>query len=540
MLVREALRRRYATPFGLAADPASGLAGRAVTRRHSAIASIMDHWPELAATLSTTPVVSASVRVMDIGTATATELTQAIRDRRLSSSELLEDLLTRADRLNPALNAIVALDAERALDAARAADDSTVRGDVAGPLHGLPMTVKDVFETEGLVTTSGAAEFAGHVPRTDAIAVARLKAAGAIVFGKTNTPAYAGDWQTYNDIYGRTNNPWDTSRTAGGSSGGAAAAVAAGLTPLELGSDIGGSIRIPAHYTGVYGLRPSHGIVPLIGHIPGPPGSLIQPDVGVAGPIARGVEDLGLALRLVAGPQPRDARGWRLELDAGPAIGNASELRIATVFTEGAGVTPLAADVQASLDAFAASLAKTGARVDAVPLPVPLADGLRTWRDIVLPGIGASLPDRTFARLAADSDDAQAAALTSAFRSVAIATDLRERQRAAWADLFDAYDAVLAPVWPTTAFRHDTERPLDERVLDVDGTPVPHDAAAAWCCAVGSVLLPVVTVPTGLTPSGLPVGVQVIGPYLADLRLLRIAEVLTEAADTGFTAPPSP
>ena len=223
-------------------------------------------------------------------------------------------------------------------------------------LHGLPMTVKDVFETEGVVTTSGAPELARHVPRTDAVAVARLKAAGAVIFGKTNTPIYASDWQTCNEVYGRTSNPWDHSRSPGGSSGGAAAAVAAGLAPLELASDIGGSIRIPAHCTGVYGLKPSHGIVPLYGHIPGPPGSLTQPDVGVAGPIARSIADLRTGARdQVAGRflLPEDAKGWRLELDEGPAIGDVSELRIATVFTEGTDVLPVGADVLGNLDRFA-------------------------------------------------------------------------------------------------------------------------------------------------------------------------------------------
>src|SRR5215472_11702341 len=176
----------------------------------------------------------------DIAAATAAELAQAIRDRQLSSRELLGALLARAERVNPALNAIVAWDVERAMVRAKAADDAIAHGEHAGPLHGLPMTVKDTWETAGLVTTSGAAEFAGNVPAADALGVSRLRQAGAIIFGKTNTPAYAGDWQTYNDLYGRTSNPWDLSRTAGVSSGGAAAAVAAGMTPLEFGSDIGG------------------------------------------------------------------------------------------------------------------------------------------------------------------------------------------------------------------------------------------------------------------------------------------------------------
>jgi amidase len=482
---------------------------------------------------------------LDIAAATAAELTQAITDREISSRELLDQLLTRADQVNPALNAIVAWDIDRARAAAAAADDATARGEAAGPLHGLPMTVKDTFETQGLVTTAGAAELAHYVPQADAVTVARLKAAGAIVFGKTNTPLYAGDWQTYNDVYGRTNNPWDLSRTTGGSSGGAAAAVAAGLTPLELGSDIGGSIRNPSHYNGVYGHKPSWGIVPTRGHIPGPPGALVETDIGVAGPIARSVADLRLALGLLAGPLPQDAVGWRLELDPGSGLGDVRELRIATVFGEGTDVTPVSADVRANLDSFAARLAGAGARVEAVALPVPLAEGFRAWRDLTLPIIGLGLPEHVYAELAklenAPGDDPELVigrAMTSRFRTWMQANQRRQHQRAAWAGFFEQYDAVLAPVMPTAAFPHDTDRPMAERLLDVDGVMVPHFAAAAWVGAIGGALLPVVTLPTGPGPAGLPVGVQVIGPFLGDLRLLRIAELLDAAAGPGFVPPP--
>ena len=482
---------------------------------------------------------------LDLSTATAGQLARALRDRQISSRELLDALMNRSERFNPALNAIVAFDLDRARSAAGAADEATARGQSAGPLHGLPMTVKDVFETEGLVTTSGAPELAQYVPDTDALAVARLKGAGAVIFGKSNTPLYAGDWQTYNDVYGRTGNPWDTSRTAGGSSGGAAAAVAAGLTPLELGSDIGGSIRNPSHYNGVYGLKPSWGIVPVRGHIPGPPGSLVTVDVGVAGPIGRSVADLRTALQVMAGPLPEDAPGWRLQLDAGPPVGSASELRVATVFADGGEVVPLARDVRACLDAFADKVADAGAQVDAIPLPVGLADGFATWRDLTLPTIGLGLPDAEYARLAAagaaPGDDAAAVigrAMTSSYRDWMRAVEERQRQRRAWAELFSRYDAVLAPVMPTAAFPHDTERPMADRLLDIDGVAVPHFLAAAWCGAIGAAQLPAVALPAGPNQAGLPVGIQVIGPFLSDLRLLRIAEVLEAAAGPGFTAPP--
>lgn len=483
--------------------------------------------------------------MVNLDYATTTELTQALRDRTVSSRELLDHLLARVERHNPGLNAIVTFDIDRAQTAAAAADAAAARGDTAGPLHGLPMTVKDVWETEGVVTTSGAPELKDYVPDHDALAVGRLKAAGAIIFGKTNTPLYAGDFQTFNDVFGVTNNPWDTTRTTGGSSGGAAAAVAAGLTPLELGSDIGGSIRNPAHFNGVYGLKPSWGLVPGRGHIPGPPGSLVEADVNCNGPLARSLPDLRTALDVIAGPLPEDAAGWRLELDEGPAIEGPRALRVATVFDQGADVLPVGRDVRANLDAFASRLADGGVQVEGAALPVSLADGLRSWQDLVLPIIGMGLADDAFAEFAplADipGDDLMlnaGRALAGRYRTWARANGARQYQRAAWAALFDDYDVVLAPVMPTAAFPHDTERPLMERVVDVDGVALPHLLAMAWCGAIGSVLLPVVTLPTGPTSSGLPVGVQVIGPFLSDLRLLRIAELLDLTAGPGFAPPP--
>lgn len=483
---------------------------------------------------------------LDLDHATAARLARGIADRSVSSREVLEHLVARVERLNPDLNAVVALDLERARNEAGAADAVTASGSATGPLHGVPMTVKDVWETEGLVTTSGAPELRSYVPESDALAVARLRRAGAIIFGKTNSPLYAGDFQTFNEVYGVSNNPWDTSRTTGGSSGGAAAAVAAGLTPLELGSDIGGSIRNPAHYNGVYGLKPSWGVVPSRGHIPGPPGSLVESDVNCNGPLARSLDDLELALDVVAGPLPEDAAAWRLDLDGGPAVGDVAGLRVATVFHEGADVLPLAADVRSGLEGFASRLAAAGARVDEITLPVPLAEGLLSWQELVLPIIGLGLPDDAYASFAEldalPGDDpllVAGRALAAGYRAWARANGRRQRQRVAWAACFEEYDVVLAPVMPTAAFPHDVDRPMTDRVLDVDGTPVSHLVAVAWCGAVGSVLLPVATLPVGPTPDGLPVGVQVIGPFLSDRRLLALARVLDSAAGPGFTPPPS-
>jgi amidase len=482
---------------------------------------------------------------MDVTLASATEISGAIARKEVSSREVLDQLLARVDELNPAINAVVALDVERARAAAAAADDATARGDVLGPLHGVPMTVKDVWETEGLVTTSGAPELKDHVPSTDAIAVGRLKDAGAVIFGKTNTPLYAGDFQTYNEVYGRTNNPRDTSRTVGGSSGGSAAAVAAGMTPIELGSDIGGSIRIPSHFNGVYGLKPSWGLVPSRGHIPGPPGSLVEADVNCNGPIARSLDDLRTGIDVLAGPLPEDAVAWRVELEAGPPV-DPTALRIATVFDQGRDLIPVSSEVTASLEAFAGRLGDAGIAVEARSLPVPLTDGMRSWQDMVLPIIGMGMPDEIYDGMAelADvpGDDitlSAGRAIVARYRTWARANQQRQLERAAWAAMFERYDAVLAPIMPTTAFPHDTERDMLERELDVDGVALPHRLAIAWCGAIGSVLLPVVALPTGPASDGLPVGVQVVGPYLTDVRLIEIARRLDEAAGPGFVPPPA-
>ena len=250
----------------------------------------------------------------ELGYRSASECLTLLRGSEVSSVELINSCIARIEALNPEINAVVAKDYERAQERARVADSARSKGEDLGPLHGLPMTIKDSLETAGLVTTSGAPELRNHVPSENAVAVQRVIDAGAIILGKTNVPLYAGDIQTFNAVYGRTNNPWDLTRTVGGSSGGSAASLAAGFVPLEIGSDIGGSIRTPANYCGVYGHKSSHGIVPGRGHIPGPPGTKSEPDLGVMGPLARTAADLRLALDVIAGPDTLARDGWVLEL----------------------------------------------------------------------------------------------------------------------------------------------------------------------------------------------------------------------------------
>ncbi|HET6950876.1 MAG TPA: amidase [Acidimicrobiales bacterium] len=474
----------------------------------------------------------------------ATGLARLLRDGAVSSAELLEHYLARVEE-HRGLNAIVALDADRARDRAAAADAARARGETWGPLHGLPMTVKDAFETEGVVTTSGAPELADHVPARDADAVALLKAAGAVVFGKSNLPLYAGDLQTYNAVYGRTDNPWAPDRTVGGSSGGSAAALAAGLTGLELGSDIGGSIRNPAHFCGVFGLKPTWGIVPLRGHIPGPPGAVAPTDVGVAGPLGRSAGDLALALEVLARPSPADAIGWSLALPPPRNEGAVAGLRVATWFDDP--FTPVSAETRTLLDAAAAALAGAGARVTPVTPPAGLAELVPLWERLVLPLMEAGVDDDTFdafcgveaTPVAADEPAPVRAlrAITERHRAWLRADEHRHRLRERFARFFDDHDVLLAPVMPTAAFPHDTEGELIGRTLDVDGVTRPYLDGIAWNGAIGVLLLPAAVAPVGRTPGGLPVGVQIVAPHLHDRTAVAVAGHVEDLLG-GFVPPP--
>jgi amidase len=476
----------------------------------------------------------------------ASELCRLLAAGEVSSVELLDHFVARVDKHDGAINAVVALDVDRARARAAEADAARARGESWGPLHGLPMTIKDAFETEGLVTTSGAPALRDHVPTTDATPVARLKAAGAIVFGKTNLPIYAGDLQSYNEVYGVTSNPWALDRTPGGSSGGAAAALAAGLTGFELGSDIGGSIRNPAHFCGVFGLKPSWGVIPGRGHIPGPPGSLATADVGVFGPMGRSSGDLTLGLDVLAGPDERDGVAWRLDLPAPRNGGELAGLRVATWFDDPA--CPVAADVRACLDDAAAALAEGGASVAPAWPAVPLADLARSWEDLVLPIMAAGLPaelfdgftevDKTPVAPDEDAPTRSLRAMVQRHRQWLSADERRQHHRAAFAEFFRHRDVLLAPVMPTAAFPHDTESELPFRTIEVDGATRPYLHGLVWNGGIGTVLLPVAVPPVGRTPDGLPVGVQVVAPFLEDRTAVAVAAHL-ERLLGGFTPPPA-
>jgi amidase len=475
----------------------------------------------------------------------ATELLAELRGKRISSGELLEHYLDRIERHNPDVNAVVTLDTERARAQAAAADDARARGEDLGPLHGLPITIKDALETKDLRTTCGAEFLADHVPAEDATAVKRLRDAGAVIFGKTNTPTMAADGQAYNTLFGTTNNPWDLTRSPGGSSGGSSAALAAGLTSLELGSDIAGSVRIPADYCGVYGLKPSYGVIPLRGHIPGPPGSLVEADMNVLGPLARSADDLELGLDVMAGPDEQRAKAWSLRLP--PARQNdLSGYRLAVWLDDEA--CPVERELVDILRGTVDALADAGAQITERPAPIPLEEAWRTHRALLMGVASAGLTDDDFAGLSgfvasAPPDAEETVALLHARwlvqskRDWNAVHDARTRARAAWAEFFQEFDAFLCPVVCCAAPPHDQSPDMEARTIEVNGQTRPYWDQVCWIAYAGAAELPAVSAPVGTTAAGLPVGLQIVAPYLEDRTAIDVARRATEVVG-GFVAPP--
>ena len=474
----------------------------------------------------------------------ASALLAALRQRKVGSRELLEHALARVERWNGDVNAVVTLDLAGARAAADAADRALTAGKPLGPLHGLPITVKDCFETAGVRTTCGVPELGSHVPRSDAVAVARLRAAGAVIFGKTNTPTWAGDLQTTNPLFGTTNNPWDRARTPGGSSGGSAAALAAGFAALELGSDIGGSIRVPSHCCGVFGHKPSHGLVPQRGHLPGPPGTLLEADLNCVGPLARSSEDLALALDVLAGPLPELAHAVSFRLPPARAE-RLGAFRVAAWLDDPA--CPVDHELRGVLERAADALEHAGARLDRKARPgIDFREAADTYVSLLMPYLSLTFPPELAQRLVAGGDQVPADApgmLAAAARAYAlrqrdwlIAHERRERIRARWAEFFRDFDVLLCPVMLTPAFAHDT-RELTSRTLTVNGEPRIYLEHILWPGLIGMALLPSTVIPAGRTGGGLPVGVQIVGPYLEDRTTLAFARA-AERVLGGFVPPP--
>ncbi|MFM9582650.1 amidase family protein [Streptomyces caniscabiei] len=451
---------------------------------------------------------------------------QALDRREISSRELLDLHLARIDASH--VNAVVTRDDDAARIAARAADERRARNESSGTLDGLPLTIKDSFETASLRTTSGAEDLADHVPSRDADAVARLRHQGAVIMGKTNTPAYCQDLHTDNSLFGRTLNPHDPGRTAGGSSGGPAAAVADHLTAADLGSDLAGSLRLPAHYCGVYGLRPTQGLVPARGHIPRPPGWITSSDMVTPGPLARHPRDLDLLLDALTTPSPAENSPWLVKLPtAHRAVG---QLRVA-VWAEEAScpVDPETADALAAVEQ---ALASSGANVRRTTGPVGFAGSLRLFEQLLHATATAATDDVAgAAELAAARDlheeDASPRAIflrhrTQTHRAWLRANEERLRLRETWHRFFaDAeHDVLITPAAPTAAI------PAGTRALTVDGVERSFFDQTGWANLTSHVGLPSLVMPVARNASGLPIGVQLVGPAHSDRTLLAMAEDL--------------
>ncbi|MFV0126267.1 amidase [Streptomyces sp. HMX112] len=462
----------------------------------------------------------------------AFEQLDALDRREVSSRELT---FMHLDRIaaRPELNAVVTVDMEGALDAATAADEARAGGRAEGALLGLPVTVKDAWETAGLRTTCGALDLSEHVPAQDADAVARLRAAGAVILGKTNTPSMCQDLQTGNELFGTTPNPHDPTRTAGGSSGGSAAAVAACLSSLDLGSDLAGSLRLPAHYCGVYSLRTTFGVVPRRGHLPRPPGWLSTSDMLAPGPLGRSAADLDLALGVLAGPAPEDAAAWRLELPA-PRHERLGDYRIGIWADDP--YCPVDSATGAMLERVAGALRAAGARVDHAVRPVDLVVSDRLFRSLMFAGSSAWAAPESYAEevaavegLSADDRSAAASYLrarTMRHRDWTLAHEERQRLRQQWASYFSRTDILITPAAPTAAVPDQTGVPAGERYITVDGRRRGYREQTTWLNLAGLAHLPAATVPLGRTDQGLPLGVQLIGPYLGDRTVTHLAGLL--------------
>jgi amidase len=491
------------------------------------------------------------VEASELALSSAAEQAAAIARGEISSEELVRAYLDRISAYNPGLNALVTIDADAALTEARRRDQQLADGGPAGPLHGLPISVKDALIVAGMRSTGGIPRYAEHVPSRDAEAVARIRKAGGVILGKTNMPTANADFQSRNPVFGVTNNPWDRSRTPGGSCGGGGAAVAAGLSSLELGSEIGGSLRIPAHFCGLYAHKSSFRTCPMTGHIPpGPevPGrDVAEFDLAVIGGIARSSADLELLLQSVAGPAGEEGRAWSLAFPP-PRATELEKFRIAAWFDDP--FAPLDDEVGAILDHFVDYLEAEGAQVDRAPtLPTGLAELHQVYEALLFAAFGGD-PNNSII-----SPQSAAYFLLHAARHPrgqgSRARKYLEQKHKKWFDFdrrrfqllsrwqsfFDSYDVLLVPITGTVAPpHHNMDHNAWARSITVNGEKCNYFEQSAWNGVANLLRTPATAVPAGRTEAGLPVGVQIMGPAYEDLTTLTFARCL-EHRIGGFVPP---
>ena len=471
----------------------------------------------------------------------AWRLAELVRGGAIGCLELLDHFIARVERLDGRTNAVVVRDFDRARDHARALDQQRKEGRTA-PLFGVPMTVKESYGVAGLRSTWGFEAYRNHVVHEDALAVKRLKKAGAVIFGKTNVPVALQDWQSYNPIYGASSNPWDPGHTPGGSSGGAAAAIAAGLTGLEIGSDIGGSIRVPAHYCGVFGHKPTWGLCPTRGHALMAVAAMT--DISVIGPLARSATDLGLVLDAIAGPDEAETE-LATPLPQ-PRAMRLADLRVAVWSSEPGHETDT--EISAAIDAVAGFLEREGATVSRTARPeFNVAEAFHLYLELLATALSARHSDETLermragkARFAADDMSVraiQARTVDMTHRDWLRLNERRFQMRRAWGALFHEWDVLLCPPITTAALPHMHEGETWERRMTVNGRDIAYNDMLFWPGVTCAFHLPASVAPIGMTRAGLPIGVQIVGPLYGDRTTIQVAGLL-EQHWRQFVAPP--
>lgn len=479
----------------------------------------------------------------DIHFASAHEQAAKIAQGEIGAEELLDHYLARIGKYNGDLNAVIWMDEVGARKRARDADAARSRGDRLGPLHGVPMTIKESYNLIGSPSTWGNPAWKDHFPEKNALSVQRLLDSGANIFGKTNVPFMLADWQSFNDIYGTTNNPWDLGRTPGGSSGGSAAAMAAGLSGIETGSDIGASIRNPAHYCGVCGHKPTYGVIP--GHGQKPPGIVADSDIAVLGPLARSAFDLEIALDVMAGAGSPQNSAWTLDLK--PARHRQlKDFRVAVMTSaEGFDVDN---DYQAALNGIADKLEEAGARVSRTARPdIPIAAAYETYILLLRAATSGALTDEQldrFRTIVADADPDDKSYLTLMARAGTLPhkewlriNNERHLMARKWASFFEEWDILICPAAAGPAFPQNQKGERQDRMIDINGNLQPSTDQMFWAGYPNMVDLPSTVVPAGITPAGLPVGLQAVAAYGEDKTSLKLCQLIEEAFG-GFTPPP--
>ena len=477
---------------------------------------------------------------------TAVELSAALKAKKISAVELARDAIGRIERHDDKINAVCVRDFERALEAAREADAALARGETE-PLLGIPLTVKESYNIAGLPTTWGIPTQKDFIAAEDALAVTRVRDAGGVILGKTNVPLGLGDWQSYNEIYGVTKNPFDLGRTPGGSSGGSSAALAAGYGPLSLGSDIGGSLRVPAFHCGVYAHKPTFALAPSRGHTPPPFQPLpLDRDLAVIGPMARSAADLSLLLDVIAGPDPLEAgKAYRLELPP-PRHHALKDFRVLVIDSDP--LLPTDRSVRGAIEKLALDLGKAGVTVARTsPLLPDFAASSRLYMRMLMSFLGANFPVDVYqgaqtgaANLSPDDRSLAAERLRGivlSHRDWVMAEGGRAHLRAQWRKLFETFDAVICPIMPTPAYPHDHSPEQEKRKIMIDEADHVYADQLAWPGVATLPGLPATAIPLGLSADGLPVGVQIVGPFLEDRTPLKLAELI-EREFGGFIPPP--